>query len=496
VAPALRLEEDAAGYAEREREEMRRLASLLMIATSAIPVLSAQPRARAAGAPNVIVIMTDDQRWDALQTMPTVRNLLQAQGVTYTNAFVPNSLCCPSRSSTLSGLNSHTTGVWGITPPNGGFASFHDGRTLATVLHDQAGYHTMLVGKYLNGYPEAHYSYVPPGWDRWFSITSGAYYDYYAADNGVRSPLYGTAPQDYSGRVLTAKALDYLAEAPTDRPFFLYYAPTAPHYATKKAYATPDPLDVDALQGNLPPYRPPSFGTTDPITDMPPYIQANHMNAGSVDTFRRRQLESLIGVDRDVGELLAAAPPNTLVIFTSDNGYQWGEHDWHVKQVPYEESIRVPLIMRWDGHLPAGATRTRIALNVDLAATIARVAGIDPTTVPLGLDRFGVPRLSEGLDLFGSKRHPRFVLEHYDNSRAVPPYCGIRTKDGWMYARYWDGRSDDVNNGFEELYHVATDPYELTNLAMDASSRAELAELRRRTRHLCAPIPPGYTWSP
>jgi N-acetylglucosamine-6-sulfatase len=476
---------------------VRRLVTLLLLVAGLTPVLPSPPPARAAAhPPNVIIIMTDDQRWDALQTMPNVRGLLQARGVTYTNAFVPNSLCCPSRSSTLSGLNSHTTGVWGITPPNGGFASFHDQTTLATVLHDRANYYTMLVGKYLNGYPEGHYTYVPPGWDRWFSITSGAYYNYYAADNGVRSPMYGSAPADYSGRVLTAKAIEYLKAAPSDRPFLLYYAPAAPHYAASKAYATPDPQDVDALKGDLAPYRPPSFGTKDPITDMPPYIQANGMNPASVDMFRRRQLESLIGVDRNVGELLSVAPPNTLVIFTSDNGYNWGEHNWHVKQVPYEESIRVPLIVRWDGHLPTGVRRPRIALNIDLAPTIARLAGIDPSTVPLGLDRSGAPRLSEGLDLLGKKRHRRFVLEHYDNYRKVPPYCGVRTKDGWMYARYWDGRSDDPNNGFEELYHVAADPYELTNLASAPGSQAKLAELRRRTERLCQPSPPQYLWGP
>ena len=474
---------------------MRRLLTVIVLASVLVPVGGLSYPLRADDRPNIVVIMTDDQRWDALQTMPTVKAQLRDRGVTYSNAFVPNALCCPSRSSTLTGLHSHTTGVWGLTMPNGGFGAFHDGITIATKLHDE-GYRTMLVGKYLNAYPEGHYSYVPPGWDRWFSITSGAYYGYRAADNGAMSPLYGSDPDDYSGRVLTDEAIGYLAEVPDDQPFFLYYAPAAPHNAINAAYATPDPLDVDALKGTLAPYRPPSYGTTDPITDMPPYVQAGGWSPGSVDTFRRRQLESLMGVDREIGQLLAALPQNTMVIFTSDNGYLWGEHTWHRKEVPYEEAIRVPLIIRWDGHLPAGVTRPRFALNIDLAPTIAVAAGIDPLSQPLGLDRNGIPRLAEGLNLFGSALHREFVLEHYDNYRAVPPYCGIRTKAGYMYARYWDGRATAPSNGFEELYDVTADPFELHNLAGNAASQAKLAALRAKAISRCDPAPPGYVWAP
>ena len=164
--------------------------------------------------------------------------------------------------------------------------------------------------------------------------------------------------------------------------------------------------------------------------------------------------------------------------------------------MPYEEAIRVPLIIRWGGHLPAGVTRPRLALNIDLAPTIAVAAGIDPLSQPLGLDRNGVPRLAEGLNLFGSALHRAFVLEHYDNYRAVPPYCGIRTKAGYMYARYWDGRATAPSNGFEELYDVTADPFELHNLAGKAASQAKLAALRAKAISRCDPAPPGYVWTP
>ena len=116
--------------------------------------------------PNIVLILTDDQRWDTLSAMPNVRHLLVDHGVTFANAFVSDSLCCPSRASILTGQYDETTGVWSNMPPTGGFQAFHEDRnTIATWLHAD-GYHTALVGKYLNRYET---SYVPPGWDRWVS---------------------------------------------------------------------------------------------------------------------------------------------------------------------------------------------------------------------------------------------------------------------------------------------------------------------------------------
>jgi N-acetylglucosamine-6-sulfatase len=107
------------------------------------------------GKPNIVLILTDDQRWDTLRWMPNVRRLLMDKGVTFTNAFVPNSLCCPSRVTILTGQYSHTNGIWSNEWPNGGFKVFrgHDGSTIATWLHD-AGYRTALIGKYLNEYKD------------------------------------------------------------------------------------------------------------------------------------------------------------------------------------------------------------------------------------------------------------------------------------------------------------------------------------------------------
>ncbi|MGH2630526.1 MAG: sulfatase family protein [Actinomycetota bacterium] len=468
-------------------------------AASAIP----QRSATAARRPNVVVIMTDDQRSDTLEHMPTVRTSLQRRGVTFRNAFVPNALCCPSRVSTLTGLHSHTTGVYGNKLPWGGFSAFDDDVTIATVLED-AGYRTLYVGKYLNGYPRegtADHRYVPPGWDRWFAIPGGAYYDYVAADNGRKTSRFGRRPEDYSGRVLTRRAIADVRSTRRGHPFFLFYAPSAPHAAGSDSgadpvkTATPDPRDVGRF-ADEPPWRPATYGTRDDVSDMPEYVRRKRWRPAlrdRIDLFRQRQLESLYSLDREVGRILGVLPRNTLVIFLSDNGFLWGEHRWRAKLVPYEESIRIPMIVRWPGVVHRRVDR-RLVLNIDVVPTILAAAGL-PRTTPTGIDpSTGKAVRAQGLDLLGRKERARFVLEHFNGADGgVPGYCGVRTADGWMYARYWQERSPD--NGFEDLYRVSRDPLQRRNLATRARFAPKKDDLRALTRRLCDPPPPTYRWS-
>lgn len=144
------------------------------------------------GPPNVVLILTDDQRWDTVSEMPTVMSDLAGRGITFERGYVSNPLCCPSRASILTGLYSHSTGVYtNQARAHGGFAAFDDRSTIATWL-DEAGYRTALIGKYLNGYEGP---YVPPGWDRWFATyLNGAYYDYLRPTTGSRRALDPTRP--------------------------------------------------------------------------------------------------------------------------------------------------------------------------------------------------------------------------------------------------------------------------------------------------------------
>src|SRR5262245_44598200 len=190
----------------------------------ATPAASAQTSEQ----PNIVVVLTDDQRWDTLSAMPAVEQELVAKGVTFTNSFVVNSLCCPSRTSLLTGQYSHSTGVYKNMPPHGGFESFRDSPTIATVLHN-AGYTPGLFGKYLNGYGmrKRDVRYTPPGWDHWTPFfRKTAYYDYQLVDHG-RLRSYGHGASAYSTDVLAGKAASFVAHAP--RPFFMEFTPFAPH---------------------------------------------------------------------------------------------------------------------------------------------------------------------------------------------------------------------------------------------------------------------------
>jgi len=409
--------------------------------------------------------------------MPTVQSELVAKGVRFENAFAVNPLCCPSRATILTGLNSHSTLVYRNAPPFGGWASFDDSSTIATWL-DAAGYRTGYVGKYLNGYKVLD---VPPGWDRWFGYEAW-YYNYRVSDDG--SPRqFGSAPEDYSTDVLTREAVSFVESAGAE-PFFLVYAPFAPH-----APATPAPRHADALP-DLEPLRPASYNERD-VSDKPTWQRRkprmSEAQSLAIDELGKAMRRSLLAVDEGVAALLDALErtgrlANTLIVFTSDNGLLWGEHRWgNMKVVAYEESIRIPLVVRWDALGPEPRLETRLATNLDFAPTFAELGEAAP------------PRV-EGRSLVRLLRdeptswRSRFGLEHLpwsgDRSRYVPAYCGVRTVR-WKYVVYPTHE--------EELYDLAADKHELTNRAGRAANRGALLARRRDVRRLCSPPPPGVS---
>ena len=208
---------DAPASARGRRGRRARLSVLVvaLIGLTAIPASIAQlrPTTSERPPPNVIVVISDDQRWDALGAIPEVQRRIGERGVTFTNGYVVNPACCPSRSSILTGQYSHSTGVWRNHGKRGGFAAFDDSSTIATWL-DDSGYETGLYGKYLNGY--LHDTYVPPGWDRWMAFTgqrsrsTGNYYDY---DLNVDGQIVHHAhePDDYSTDLLANEAVRFVS---------------------------------------------------------------------------------------------------------------------------------------------------------------------------------------------------------------------------------------------------------------------------------------------
>lgn len=438
------------------------------------------PEPATAGArhqPNIVLILTDDQRTDSLLSMPSVRSLLVDRGTRYTHAFVPTSLCCPSRSAILTGLFSHDSGVWDNGGAHGGWLTFqrlgNEQRTIALALQ-RHGYRTGLVGKYLNAFGRfAPPLYKPPGWDRFegFRVPSrsGAYYDYGIGQPGT---AYGAGTQDYSTDVLSTRAVNFIWSTPKQRSLFLYFAPFAPH-----SPYDPAPRDVGSLRGALPPYRPASL--TAPVDTKPAWVRRlPEVAPEKIDFVRERQAESLLAVDDAVAAIVAALEHSgrlrdTMIIFLSDNGLQIGEHHIMGKSTPYNASTSVPLVIRWDGRVPAGKVDPRIALNVDLAQTIAAAAKVPMTT--------------DGMSILGKRTRPGFVLEAgYWKTYGRPAYCGWRTKQ-WMYVHYASGE--------EEMYSYRSDPDELINLAGNPAYAGRLSAMKARAKQACHPMPPDFSWS-
>ncbi len=443
------------------------------VAVSAAP---AGPAAPAGSRPNVVIVLTDDQRAGTYASMPHVNRLLRARGTTYTRAMVPTSLCCPSRATILTGLYAHSSRLFGNGDVGGarygGWRRFHrlglEDRTLGPALQ-AAGYRTALLGKYLNYFGKyAAPGYTPPGWDTFAAMMSshGSYYSYRLSDGSS----YGTEPQDYSTDVIASRATEFISSTPADQPLFLFFAPFGPHAPYK-----PAPRHLGALDGALEPFTPATLHQ--PLRTMPRWMRARrHFTQDEVDLTRQRQLEAQMSVDDAVGSIVEALEQagrdrDTLFVFLSDNGYFWGEHTIIGKDSPYQDSTKIPLVIRWDGHTRPGSISRKLVLNVDLARTVAKAAGAAMDT--------------DGLDILGPKRRSGFVLEAMDGYNDRPAYCGWRSRTR-MYVQWATGE--------EELFDYRSDPDEERNLAGRKRWRDVRDRMRVKAYDACSPKPPHFRW--
>jgi arylsulfatase A-like enzyme len=425
------------------------------------PIVTPIPTARTPSplsgpAPNIVFILTDDQRAKDVSVMPNVKRLLADRGMTFTRAYASTALCCPSRASILTGQHAYHTGVLDNTPPRGGVSALKHESTLATWLKE-AGYNTSYIGKYLNGYeqPDAH-EYVPPGWDDWhalFTLEPGLTpkslaYDYGLNENGDLN-TFGTSPENYLTTVLTRRAVDFISKARS--PFFLHFATAAPHIP-----AQPAPGDEHAFD-DRPPERPPSYDVrtddTSPAAQFEPITGAFEY---LMDRYVRNALASLLAVDRAVAELYEAVEArgeldNTVFIFMSDNGMLVGEHRIFGKAWAYEPSIHLPLIITLPGS-DRPSTSNELVQNVDIAPTITELAGARPR---LRFDGVSLVPLMRGEPIKWRQEVPIMYLG--DGELFAPPgFIAIRT------SRY---KLVVYETGDHELFDLEKDPYELENLA-------------------------------
>ena len=312
--------------------------------------------------PNILFILTDDLDYASVFKMPQIRSQLIEEGASFEKAFVSYPVCCPSRATILTGLYAHNHDVRTNEPPEGGFEKFYseglEENTIAVRLQE-GGYKTAFFGKYLNGYPGDEAStYIPPGWNEWYGkhrYREHQPYRYKINENG-EVVSYDNNTEDYYTDVLSGQATDFVRRSAEDsRPFFMSVAPTAPH-----GPATPAERHKGAFAGEQAP-RHPSFDEED-VSDKPTYVSSlkriSEEEASAIDDYYRKRLESMLAVDEMVGSLIqeleaAGKLENTYIFFTSDNGWEQGEHRLQKgKARPYEESVQVPLFVRGPGVAP------------------------------------------------------------------------------------------------------------------------------------------------
>lgn len=476
---------------EGETRSRRRPAALaaglvgLVLSASALTVVAlhgpAAPRSLAAeppaaNGPNIVLITTDDQRTDDLRWMPRTRRKIGRQGVEFPNSIAPNPLCCPARAIWISGRYSHNNG---ITTNHGQYENLDHSRTLPVWLRDH-GYRTAFIGKYLNGYTSKVHGMVP-GWDIFDpQIEPNMYHYYKYSMYNSGSPV---TPGEYLPDYVTERGSDYLHElADGSAPFFLWVSHFAPH-----GYCEPNagvqcnhPRPQVALRhrdrfrdARSPSTRSPAFNEDDVSDKHRSVRDQQKFSHKYVNRVHRARIRSLQAVDEGVRDLIdtlreTGRLSDTVIVFSSDNGYLMGEHRLLRKTYAYASSLRVPLLIRGPG-IPEGVVRNQLVTGLDLAPTILELAGIEV----------------DGLD--GTSLVPTFDDESALEPRTVLLQTGIRGQDDWFYRGVTTGRYTYLryeDNGFVELYDHHRDPYELENVAREWRYAAVRRELAARTRKL------------
>jgi arylsulfatase A-like enzyme len=446
-------------------------------------VMSGEPLAEEK--PNIILVVTDDQTLESMNHLPRLNYMLTQEGLTFSNSFTTTPLCCPSRVSILRGQYTHNHGVLSNKPPSGGHARFGElglgESTLATWLQ-RAGYKTVFVGKYLNGYWG---KYIPPGWSSWHAY-QGPYRlgDYRINHNGI-TRSYNTETH-HDTDIFASVATKHIRQS--EEPLFLAFWTNAPHGPA------PSPSRHEGMFKDTPLPKSPSFNEED-VSDKPEWVKSKPLldesQISSMEGTYRLKLRSMLSVEDSIKRMIRTLKDsgeleNTYIIFTSDNGFHMGEHRLTLgKQSAYEEDIRVPLIIRGPG-VPKGITREHIALNIDLAPTIATLSGASKTHHVDGRSLtklFSNPPLPE-------KWRQDFLIEAWPPETdtvypyMAPTYAALRTSEH-IYVEY---------EADAELYKFPDDPYQLqsihdTNPELISSLDARLEALKGCAGASCRSAP-------
>ena len=442
--------------------------SVLALVLLLLPLAASRTSAQSTP-PNIIFILIDDQRWDALSCAghpflktPNIDRIAK-EGAYFENAFVTTPLCSPSRASFLTGLYVHTHKIHG----NGNSSAISHEMITWPALLQKSGYETAWIGKIHMGDDAT----PRPGFDHWISFKGqGVYEDpVFNIDGSVEKQ------KGYVTDLLNDRALAFLKKK-HDKPFALCLAHKAVHGPFTPADRHKDLYSDDEIP------RPPSVGENLdnkpmlkdrlPAATRPVQRQAPARGGSIPEQLVRNQLRCLASIDEGVGAILKELEDqkqldNTIIVYTSDNGFFWGEHRLGDKRAAYEESIRVPLVMRYPKMIKAGSRPTAMALNIDIAPTFLQLAGV---TIPQNMQGKSLVSLFDGdashfrdAALFEYFMEPKFA--------HILDWQAIRA-DRWKYIHYQNEPK------YDELYDLQADKYEMKNLIADAAAKDTLAKLK------------------
>ena len=468
--------------------------------------------AHAVKRPNIVFILTDDLSWNLVtkQFAPHIVDL-ERKGETFSNYFVADSLCCPSRSSIFTGLFPHDTKVVRNLPPDGGFQKFQseglDKKTFAVALQS-AGYKTSMLGKYLNGYGDplnATTAPIPPGWSDWHVSNSTGYaeFNYVLNDNGTFNRYNG--PQNYGVDVLNTKAQSFIDQS-AGSPFAIEVATFAPH-----APYTPAPRNANDFPGLAEP-RDPSFDTNNVnppswLGQRPPLGPRQIANVERAFRKRAQAVESVDKLLADTEATLAAKhlTDKTYIVFSSDNGYHLGQHRLlKGKQTAFDTDIHVPLIVAGPG-VPHHRVVPQVAQNVDLYPTFVQLAGAKADRPVEGHSLVPLLQPAKAVPSWRSVA----LVEHQKSNDASDPdfegggsnpttYEAIRISAKHLSG--FKGAVDAVYVEYKnpqhetEFYDIKKDPYEQRNVAAQLTA-AQRTELHRILAGLETCHTAGACWS-
>lgn len=448
---------------------MPALALLWRAAFAVLALLALGMSAHAQGQPNIVVIMTDDQDVASLAYMPKTRALLADKGVTFANSFVQFPQCCPTRATWMSGQFAHNHGVMGnLAEWNGAYQAWkpQEENSLPVWLQ-AAGYTTGFLGKVMNGFAQEAY-HVPPGWSWFRGMKVLDYYNWSIYQASGQIGTFGQGAADYSTDNLAWRAANFVTAH--SEPFLLYAWPFAPH-VNGSGVSVPAPRHVGMFANEPMPHNP-TFNTAHMTGKHPIVAEFPRMSVEKVaqtEAHWRSYIETLQAVDDMVETVVMALEArgvleNTYVVFTSDNGILFGDWKKPGKALPYERSVRVPLIVRGPG-VPEGIVRDEIVTDADVAATVVALSGATPGRVLDG--RSIVPLLSTAPAAWRSAVLMTGLFDTSDTS--FTRWNAVRTRD-----RKYVLSSD----GHEELYDLEADLYERFSVVADPFYADDLTALR------------------